>query len=114
MTNQELLEYAAKAVWGYFPTKSTERGVQIGLYSWWNPLTSDADAFKLQVLLRMDIVAEDDWVQALCWDRQMPIPAVAEATEDITVDDRASTRRAIVRAAAELGKRMIGEEDGDS
>jgi hypothetical protein len=109
MTDKELLELAAKAVgflnWtsyntGLFVETGSRRG-STGYH--WNPLTDDGDALRLAVKLGIEyrritiphnigIQAYDDTIQA-----------VFESYSD---DPYATTRRAIVRAAAEIGKDM--------
>ncbi len=80
-TDRELLELAAKAVNGgaWHPlTHDTPNGV-------WNPLTDDGDALRLAVKLRIEV--EAGWMV-------------------FSEDPYAATRRAIVRAAAEIGRMM--------
>ncbi len=76
MTDRELLELAAKAA---------GNGFVIG---YWNPLTDDGDALRLAVALgltaRMSYNGQD--------------------YEAANKDPYAATRRAIVRAAAEIGR----------
>ena len=92
MTDIELLEFAAKAA-GY-----KKRFVH---YLGWNPLIDDGDALRLAVKLglgvsvplgykRTDVVAFSD--------------SRINAIESHGSDPLAATRRAIVRAAAEIGK----------
>ena len=94
MTDRELLEFAAKAA-GY-----KKRFVH---YLGWNPLTDDGDALRLAVKLglgvsvplgykRTDVVAFSD--------------SRINAIESHGSDPLAATRRAIVRAAAEIGRQM--------
>jgi hypothetical protein len=102
MTDRELLEAAAKAAgmniewqpcgWAH----NNETGCE------WNPLTDDGDALRLAVKLNIWPV------------RQYRRPAIVVqngaayfdelADEPIGDDPYAATRRAIVRAAAEIGK----------
>lgn len=66
----------------------------------WNPLTDDGDALRLAVKLRIDVM----WPRPhdhVCAARLMT--QAAGMCEDLGGDDMAATRRAIVRAAAELG-----------
>ena len=94
MTDRELLEFAAKAA-GY-----KKRFVH---YLGWNPLIDDGDALRLAVKLglgvsvplgykRTDVVAFSD--------------SRINAIESHGSDPLATTRRAIVRAAAEIGRQM--------
>lgn len=90
MTDRELLELAAKAAgicleWDGPPDIWQPLYYKGKTYHYWNPLTDDGDALRLAVKLR-------DRVPAVHL-----LPANADA---------AATRRAIVRAAAEIGKAM--------
>lgn len=115
MTDQELLEYAAKAVgldsdgweWdGYDFRELKVYGVPHCGYGpvTWNPLLSDEDAFRLAVKLALSVyppqgadpaAVVEDWK----WDIH-----ITEVDED--GDYLTTTRRAIVRAAAEIGRNM--------
>jgi hypothetical protein len=89
MTDRELLELAAKAAGleVVTPTMLT--------YGQWNPLTDDGDALRLAVKLNLFNTRSNgyEWPDAELFARH----------ED---DPYAATRRAIVRAAAEIGKAM--------
>lgn len=111
MTDRELLEFAAKAAglpieWdgdGYV-TAIKFRG-HLTNYEAWNPLTDDGDALRLVSKLGLEIdqnhpLDNDEWVMALK-NGQM-----TGACEDVDGNRCASLRRAIVRAAAEIGKAM--------
>lgn len=93
MTDRELLELAAKAAGIDFHARIMQYS-DGSEYFGWNPLTDDGDALRLAVKLellhtyRMDQVA--DMVDF-------------DATDQ---DSYAATRRAIVRAAAAIGKAM--------
>lgn len=119
MTDQELLQWAAKAAgmddaeyqdgtgwmeirYGYPVAIWSE-----SLGSYWNPLEDDGDALRLAVMLRerhigitidgfsADVSVDSDYPeQCLC------------AVELHGDDPYAATRRAIVRSAAEIGKAM--------
>ena len=102
MIDRELLEMAAKAA-GY-EVESDHQGVfhireGTGLQSWtpWNSLTDDGDALRLAVKLRMQIDILDRSVYALA----MGGTKVCELDR---AELAAATRRAITRAAAEIGK----------
>lgn len=108
MTDKELLELAAKAA-GYLNYSDTtlglfiERGSRRGCSGfYWNPLTNDGDAFRLAVNLRLGLHVIRDFVLVsypLC--KSKPSATLSEPSEP---DVYAATRRAIVRAAAEIGK----------
>lgn len=95
MTDRELLELAAKAL-----------GVEIGpdrVWNYWNPLVDNDDAFRLAVMLRMETYHADDGG----WSAYASHPTargIAYAIEPHGSDPCAATRRAIVRAAAEIGR----------
>ena len=94
MTDRELLELAAKAA-GY-----KKRFVH---YLGWNPLIDDGDALRLAVKLGIRVcpVTADGRNAYAAHDRLAG--GVGEPHND---DPIAATRRAIVRAAAEIGKDM--------
>lgn len=106
MTDRELLELAAKAAGISFFVDSRGRGMQMhgGLMpAPWNPLTDDGDAMRLAVKLKIDIhqrVAEPR-VAAIAAMQSPKIESVAGEKQRL-----AATRRAIVRAAAEIGRSM--------
>ncbi len=105
MTDKELLELAAKAI----GEKCDQLGANaFGLYKpkegymqpyiEWNPLTDDGDALRLAVILGMNINIVTSGVFVSRFEDE---PVIAEKTND---DVYAATRRAITRAAAEIGK----------
>ena len=106
MADQELLEAAAKAggidlLWHSF-SKIPSLWEGLGSDTVWTPLTDDGDALRLAVKLGLNIMQQPDcaepWVD-ICG------PDV-EADELYGTDPYAATRRAIVRAAAEIGRSM--------
>ena len=110
MTDRELLELAAKAA-GIHALHDPQgilrdctgfhQSMNIFAGKPWNPLTDDADALRLAVKLRMDVTFNETDVFAFPYDGQDGASEVIN-----TDDDYAATRRAIVRAAAEIGKAM--------
>jgi hypothetical protein len=103
MTDKELLELAAKAAgidifcWAGRDVGSFSPVVLPDALSW-NPLTEDADALRLAVKLGLQIsegVAE-------VWRDGKEVGYFFEDEEN----RYAATRRAITRAAAEIGKEM--------
>jgi hypothetical protein len=101
MTDKELLELAAKAS-GMEPPLFWEDGKPI--YPW-NPLTNDGDALRLAVKLSMKVYVGE----AYPWDKDCADYSHrfgACVDEDENNDPYAATRRAIVRAAAEIGKTL--------
>lgn len=114
MTDEELLRYAAKAV-GYVEPHSYRPKTNCLLWvgkesgaSTWSPFQDDKDAFRL--MIELDIGVHHGWTYA---DEKVPyanvcaqhIPSMIEVGEIKGDDPAAATRRAIVRAAAEIGKR---------
>ena len=113
MTDRELLELAAKAAgfakaewqdmtgWG-----ESRYGMSQGIWNgedYWNPLTDDGDALRLAVKLNIGIQSHADAGEYSFADaNRLPVPIV----ENHNDDPYAATRRAIVRAAAEIGKGM--------
>jgi hypothetical protein len=100
MTDREMLELAAKAA----GLRLDELGGRIvrreidGQPVYWNPLTDDSDALRLAVSLGLVVdcsrpSAGEPYKQHAVW-------------HDELCDTATLTRRAIVRAAAELGKEM--------
>lgn len=107
-TDRELLEAAAKAAgidhMGWVPA-----GLSMVLGVPWNPLTSDADALRLAVKLSLLIapIPYQPGINAygavgVSW----PGQRFDLDYERFTNDPYESTRRAIVRAAAEIGRSM--------
>jgi hypothetical protein len=104
MTDQELLELAAKAEGcGNEMFLPGSRTVEMG-YEEWNPLVNDGDALRLAVKLHLDIehlheAARPACVVVGCFLKGR-LDCVAE--EDYGANPNAAVRRAIVRAAAML------------
>jgi len=108
MTAREMLELAAKAA-GYVPATSDAGGPFVifdgGEARDWNPLEDDGDALRLAVRLRLRVccpTTDDDCALASNGD------VVAYSEDELHDEPRGdlyeATRRAIVRAAAEIGK----------
>jgi len=105
MSDRELLELAAKAAdlgrtgigndgFGYYPNGPHD-------FTPWNPLEDDGDALRLAVKLQMDIAFMNGFNEVNAWP-DIPSAIVEEYGDDM----QAATRRAIVRAAAEIGRSM--------
>ena len=107
MTDREMLEFSAKAagidVRWYQGDCLRVADKCNGFAGKWNPITDDGDALRLAVKLglgvsvplgykRTDVVAFSD--------------SRINVIESHGSDPHAATRRAIVRAAAEIGRRM--------
>ena len=97
-SNRELLTLAAKAAGYEIEFIGDDCYVTGGgyLHFKWNPLTNDSDALRLAVKLRLDVSVNLHFVQV--WGSDFN---VRESNDN---DPYAATRRAIVRAAAEIGK----------
>jgi hypothetical protein len=98
MTDRELLELAAKATGDFYqhPKHKIPENLPVAFYlneKRWDPLTDDGDALRLAVKLHMLEEGIAPFVE-LMW---------RLGTETGT-DPYAATRRAITRAAAEIGK----------
>jgi len=103
MTDREMLEFAAKAAGiesggGLFWCPATGNA--------WNPIADDGDALRLMVSIGIrdyfGLEVQKHCVQATCfepWEH-------CEYEEYKNQDPIAATRRAIVRAAAEIGRNM--------
>lgn len=116
MTDRELLELAAKAAGLYDEWPAPDYEVQVsGEGAWcsgmgtsklWNPLTDDGDALRLAVKLKLFIDGE------FCCAQEFKGPWFGGGEDEHAgvshdeCDPYAATRRAIVRAAAEVGKAM--------
>jgi hypothetical protein len=102
MTDRELLEAAAKAVGNPSGTSRASGGLLRANGLYWNPLTDDGDALRLAVKLRLDLTF---YATALLNTEYVYVGDSHTRTE-LHLDDLAATRRAIVRAAAAIGKEM--------
>ena len=112
--DRELLELAAKAagITGNYTEMYYKKLGAIGevgihdkeKHTMWNPLVSDGDAFRLMVQLGL--------VVGICYEL-MTIEVIFTDNTDATIDDfgmdddiASLVRRAIVRAAAEIGRTL--------
>ena len=107
MTDKEMLDLAAKAA-GYEVRSDGEGGLTIptrrGASREWNPLTDDGDALRLAVQLNIDIEISDCGAETWAFDDEGGIDVhVLESANHCKLS---ATRRAIVRAAAEIGAQM--------
>lgn len=123
MTDRELLELAAKAAGLHIDDWNCDIAV---MYFWdgdpqnpernhyyWSPLTDDGDALRLAVKLDIEIYQGDDEGPAVFagyWGKpERRDVARLYCIEPLADDPCAATCRAIVRAAAEIGRRMQHE-----
>jgi len=111
MTDRELLEFAAKAA-GI--TISTWSNCQAGGFlaldcmperrdRFWDPIIDDGDALQLMVKLGLLV---DVWLQQKVCIASNQGEDLVGARVEFGTDHYAATRRAIVRAAAEIGRGM--------
>ena len=103
MTDRELLELAAKAACVSIDDIDYE----------WNPLAYDGDALRLAVKLRLAVFPPENGLSGDFAVASIPNGIIDDIDDDtwiqefvINGDNDSATRRAIVRAAAEIGKVM--------
>jgi hypothetical protein len=101
MNDKELLELAAKAAQIMVNPWHEKYGLLLSDFDFepWNPLTDDGDALRLAVKLLFEI---DFGLGSIAIRHSTGIKII----EAYNNDPYAATRRAIVRAAAEIGKEM--------
>ncbi len=107
MSDRKLLELAVKACQWTLEYDDNERlswiiwsDNNVPIYRW-NPLTDDGDALRLAVKLKLCFGPNFDGDLAVCFGDDGN-----NMTEPFGNNPYAATRRAIVRAAAEIGKAM--------
>ena len=109
MTDRELLEAAAKAAgiswqdWSETWYLGADGQPEVGLRDWlcdWNPLKEDGDALRLMVQLRLSLELRISGATVRWRDAAGSEYFLHQFVEDMTPDKY--TRRAIVRAAAEM------------
>ena len=117
MTDRELLEFAAKAAgidvrWIAECQDYYEHRPHMlpGYWDKWNPLTDDGDALRLAVKLGISPLMYPACIGIKWPQNNLPskLIGIDAPYEDISSeqDPYAATRRAIVRAAAEIGRNM--------
>jgi hypothetical protein len=115
MTDRELLELAAKAAGLTIECDADSAVVFPSHYSGgfsiinerggstlWNPLTDDGDALRLAVKLGMEIYVDDNPEGRACTEAQSLTHGGRRVAINHDAAPQAATRRAIVRAAAEI------------
>ena len=102
MDDRELLELAALAAGIHLKPGFVERyGYYMADTLMWNPLTDDGAALRLAVKMGLHIdIQLSGWIEVAMPD------GMSDVLEQLTGDPCAATRRAITRAAAEIGKTM--------
>lgn len=104
MSDRELLELAAKASGELTPSWYGNDAYFEGVLSRWNPLEDDGDALRLAVKLGIELAFTRN---KICAGRHSTTSYLTWVNENRKVEDPyAATRRAIVRAAAEVGRNM--------
>lgn len=104
MNDRELLEYAAKSFFSNGPIHISNSGFMDWVYDThgaWNPLTDDGDALRLAVKLSLFINSNFNHNVSKEIEKMIGNNKI---TNDVDVNWLIATRRAIVRAAAEIGK----------
>jgi hypothetical protein len=115
MNDRELLEYAAKAAGyetiQYKDLKAVSLDVRYGIdeaiwngEDYWNPLTYDGDALRLAVKLNLIVGAYGTYTSVFQTSAPTPSEEIVCWYGSNNQDPYAATRRAIVRAAAEIGR----------
>jgi hypothetical protein len=113
MTDKELLDLAAKAA-GFeidarasFMTWRENNLIALlnssGGHSLWNPITDDGDALRLAVKLNIVVWEYEQYKRAMA---EVRYGSARGEYWELSDDPYAATRRAIVRAAAEIGKSL--------
>lgn len=103
-SDDELLEFAAKAYGIDWENVLRDGGVFVENGRRWYPLVDDGDALRLLVKLKMDINIENDEVTIWYYAGYADVETISESP--VNGDFLAATCRAIVRAAAEIGKTL--------
>lgn len=107
MTDRELLELAAKAAGvelGWNKNDTPPKPFRMDNADWWNPLIADGDALRLAVKLRLHV--DHSRINASSVSVWIVTDTGATSFDEDGDDPYAATRRAIVRAAAEIGKSL--------
>lgn len=121
MNDRELLAMAAKA--GGIPGLKYRVGpcipaawiydyVDASTYKTWNPLTNDGNALRLAVRLRLDISFLGAIVEVCWFDEGASAARYVEERINDAQGECEATRRAIVRAAAEIGATQPSKDGG--
>lgn len=110
MTDRELLELAAKAADIERGADRFDSGISLTLPDGrhksmpkWNPLTDDSDALRLAVKVGMEFAADDEATHCAFAYARVRGAGDSHIFEPVVDDPCKAMRRAIVRAAAEIG-----------
>ena len=108
MTDKELLTLAAKAAGDEIQWDGVEACWYVDNAEWnnpeWNPLVSDGDALRLAVKLGLSIITGT--YKVVCEYIPQEDGGIIMVREHLNSDTYSATRRAIVRAASEIGKEI--------
>lgn len=112
MTDKEMLELAAKAAGIEWQHYDMGRGLRLAdipgtmvIPYYWNPLKNDGDAFGLAVKCNLVVIIDGNHgMETEVWPYGDPDAIVRE--DHAHEGAAAATRRAIFRAAIEMGKRI--------
>jgi len=113
MTDREMLELAAKAAGYSCRIRTTKIGIEKFYVNGhvWNPLIDDGDALRLAVKLGLML---DEITQGYMAGHWVATHTNIESCYELAIPDPyAATRRAIVRAAAEIGKGIVQTVSND-
>ncbi|RTS51512.1 hypothetical protein DY943_17455 [Pseudomonas aeruginosa] len=97
MNDRTLLELAARAA-GIDPALAEPINFSTGVEYYWNPLTDDGDALRLAVSTSLHKRLHEI------------LTGPAYRADALSYGEQCATRRAITKAAAEIGKSMGGGE----
>lgn len=108
-SDRELLELAAKAAgiqceWHLGCGDALCLTAKEASSIYWNPLRDDGDAFRLAAALRLTIYHDD--LSVVIKHKRYSWDWLGEMINEDSGDRASATRRAIVRAAAAIGKAM--------
>lgn len=114
-SDRELLELAAKAagieicnyverICNYYSPWGGKNAFELKDGGYWNALVDDGDALRLAVKLHISVLSNIIRVEASTIQLTLDRIFVHEST--LTQEEGSATRRAIVRAAASIGKEM--------
>jgi hypothetical protein len=109
MNDRELLELAAEAAGIELSDWSSSENGFIRYHfvtrHIWNPLTNDGDALRLAVKLHLIVGAYETYTSVFQTSAPTPSKEIVCWYGKDNLDPYAATRRAIVRAAAQIGRR---------
>lgn len=109
MSDRELLELAAKAAGEITEAWAGNDAYFSGVLDRWNPLDDDGDALRVAVRLNLRVMPQEKCVYVESDPDSLLLFSSVSEIEMNGTDPYAATRRAIVRAAAEIGRRMQHE-----